>query len=234
VTEVLTETFNTNPGYDNSWSETVGSGGTLDEDTATSGVTGAPARWGAECLHAEGTGGAATYAAKTLGAAESDIFVRFEFILNSHSIAASSAIQICVIWNSAWTSVMAAQILNISGTLYIQYAHNDDGGGLNFTSGAAALSLDTPYVIELKWDVTNDAFEGKLNGAPEVTKPLTSTYPTDPQRFRIGVNTSQSVKMFIGHFAIDDAAYPPAPTAGQPMIKRNSGLWVPRQFGRAA
>ncbi|GAF89481.1 unnamed protein product, partial [marine sediment metagenome] len=153
---VFNETFES-VGYDEYWSEgeTVEDGTILDEDYATSSVTGAPAWWGSKCLRVV-TGGNNAYVQHIFDADFSKAYIRVEVIVDSgSSMAFGNYGDLFRLDNRDQNPIFMVYYQNTlgpdPGTETLQFSIWEDDIEKTFIIANPILK-DTPYRIELKWD----------------------------------------------------------------------------------
>ena len=165
-------------GYDNSeaWTTTTAGSGAIDEDAATPGA-GSPSKWCFQALKSTTTAAAETayiHNDADLGDAAISYF-RIDFVLASHSLANTEENSIFHVANNAWDHLIRANIYNNGGTLELRISsYHDDL--LNSYTALTAISLNTRYRLEIKWDTTNNLWAWRLN---DVDQP-NNTDGTDP------------------------------------------------------
>lgn len=208
-------------GYEESgWSETVGGGATVDEDADTSDVS-SPAGWGSQCLKIVAPENTDAFVAQERSSL-SDSWLRIEVVIASHSISSGNHGLLLIVWDFDYSDVYTLRTVNIGGTLYFQIAVYHDGTENEYTS-LNSISLDTRYRIEVKWDVTNDVWAWRIDGADQpndqdASDPVTSegiltdTHATNLANFRVGgvafgAYSSSAMTSYIDLIAIDGAGW---------------------------
>jgi hypothetical protein len=215
-------------GYEETWSEgeTVSGSGILDEDFATSSVTGAPGDWGTKCLRAFGDGAGAVLVGHDFASSKAVSYFRMEVIVKAFpTIGANFGVERIAFQQDSgsadvWIfSIQRRDSLSPNGFNWI-WSGNDDGGGLNgYADAANDIALDTRYRLECEWDATGNAFEWRIDGTLVDSGVLTSTHPVNIQNnFRVGWQTgAASGEIFIDNVAFDDADWVGAvPSVGSP------------------
>lgn len=157
------ERFETDPGYDEPWSqaESVGGASVLDEDQVTSGVTGAPDRWQDQCLRVETDPGFRTSIEQRFAADIDEAYVAVDFVIDTETLADLDEIGILWARNSGFNSIFNFRIRQESGVLRLRATFWHDDSPNNFTSDDV-IALDTRYTLEVKWDQTNNLWEWRL------------------------------------------------------------------------
>lgn len=206
------EKFETDPGTDESWDSSDGSGGTLDPDTATSGVTGTTGDWGTYCLESTvSSTGTCKYEEDT--ATYTAFYFRTELIINSHSIPDANYSQIFAFASSNWSNYIVVSVLNDGGDVRLRVSANTTGSDQVYTSGV--LSLDTAYRLEFKWDADNDSFEWRIDGETQDTVSLTGSHQADVSYVELGVSaTSYALSTYMDLVAWGDTDWIGAESGG--------------------
>lgn len=216
----MTETFE-GVGYVNAiWSETVGSGSTVDEDEAT--VT-PPSGGGSQTLQT--TKVSPNFNAATVGTLAADqvvSYVTFYVYVNEHGLASTDYVTFFSMWQDGYSDDIATVNLYVdsydSNRLKFVTEINEDGTGVRsvaWPGSGSAVALDTWYKFNIKYDITNDAYEVKVTptGGSEVTVmtgSLTATHPTTGLRLIKLGNTSDSKTwdIYFDNVAVGTTAYP--------------------------
>ena len=162
-------------GYDESgWTESVGSGCTIDEDAATSTVS-SPSGWGSKCLKLIGAAAKTNYAYNQIGNSAVR-YTRIEAIFTDLSNLTSSGAcsYIGFATNNAlsvfcWILRAVHDGTNIKAQILVYY----DGSAVATSSGPT-LEEDTRYRFEVKWD--GGRFDWKVNGISYTGGDLQSGY----------------------------------------------------------
>ncbi len=215
MTRIFDEKFE-GVGYEEaSWSETVGGSSTVDEDKATSGVTGAPANWDVQCLEIDKAGGDNAYT-EQINFVQTDSWFRLDFILTAESLANGGLARFIQVWDNSWAAAFQLFFYQVSGSLKLRMRsfHN---GSSNYYAALTTISLDTFYRVEVKWDITNNVWAWKIDGVAQpndqdVSDPITSegilssTHVTDIDNIRLGGQSGDNAwQGYFDNFAIDDA-----------------------------
>ena len=216
----MTETFE-GTGYANAiWSETVGSGSVVDEDEI--GIT-PPDGGGSQTLQITKVSpnyNAASVA--TLAADQVVSYTTFYVYVNEHGLASTDYIEFISFWQDGYSDDIAAINLYVdsydSDRLKFVCEINEDGTGTRavaWPGSGSSVALDTWYKFNIKYDITNDAYEVKVTpaGGSEVTVmtgSLTDTHPTTGLRLIKLGNTSDSKTwdIYFDNVAVGTTAYP--------------------------
>jgi hypothetical protein len=167
-------------GYEDTWRELIGTGPTINEDKATSGVTGAPADWGDQCCEMVAVAGQNCTAviqragSDGWGFAYPTAYVRFDFILDTDSLGNNESNQIWALSNDVSTKIADATVQRDgSGVLQLSFWIQHDGsGGTRYTMN---ISQDTRYRVECKIDSVADTWEWKVDGTSKNSGSLTGS-----------------------------------------------------------
>lgn len=205
------------PGYDESgWSESVGSGGTCDENETT--VTpGSPSNWGSECLEIV----MADYAVYTYcpiaASDEADTWTRIEIVVASDTQGNGAEDKLAFTWTNAWAFVWWIGLYRSGGSRYFRL-HSWHDGSDNIYQALNAFSYNTRYRIEVKWDSTNNVWAWRIDGVDQPndqdsTSPITSegilssTHPLGYRYICIGSNGDPWIDytFYLDLVAVDDA-----------------------------
>jgi len=216
----MTETFE-GTGYANAiWSETVGSGSAVDEDEI--GIT-PPNGGGSQTLQITKVSpnfNAASVA--TLAADQVISYTTFYVYINEHGLASTDYIEFISFWQDGYSDDIATINLYVdsydSNRLKFVCEINEDGTGTRsvaWPGSGSSVALDTWYKFNIKYDITNDAYEVKVTpaGGSEVTVmtgSLTDTHPTTGLRLIKLGNTSDSKTwdIYFDNVAVGTTAYP--------------------------
>ncbi len=166
------------------WSKDTGAGSTVDEDKATSGITGAPDGWEDQCLELTisgfDNGNIYRYFETDTGLA----YYRFEFIILPRTN--SSGDEFPLLWLEGFEGI-TWELFGISiiddGTNYsIEMDMGFDPGGNTYFLNAVE---DTRYLVEVYYDWTDDMWEWKVDGVSVASGTFFDSSPV-PQITYIG------------------------------------------------
>ena len=210
-------------GYTETWDggEDVGGGNVLDEDFAVSSVTGSTALWDTLCLKSsnDGTGSAAALV-EHAGFSLNDSWARYEI---NYPVVPSSGQTIIEAYDVGSSLILYQLTLLNSGVLRLIAYH--DGTSNNHDS-LAALSVDTEYRVEVKWDSGNNVYAWRIGDVDQPNNvdssdpissegTLTSTHATTLERLRVGLQVSnRNTLVYFDNIAIDDADWVGAEPSG--------------------
>ena len=212
-------------GYEETWNfgETVTAGNTLDEDQATSGVTGAPANWGAQCLKAEAiAGGTAAYIyhSEDFGGT---LYFRVAVIVSAETLANDETFAVASYFDSTFVGGVFLQLNQDSnGDLeWLMVIYTDSTSGFQVFGSFELISLDTPYVLEFMVDESAGAageWDWWIDGVrqandQDATDPVTTPgnlgagflRPTELLEGIVASVGSGTNTIYIDNIAMDDA-----------------------------
>lgn len=152
-------------GYEETWSlgETVGAGSTLDEDAAP--PAGVPASWGAQSLQAVIAAGEQCYVAHSFADGDPK-YLRVEFMVTQEGLTADGQVFYLLYCLHALTNVVVTVAAGqVAGVLTLILQDDRDGDGAMVTAYSEALSLNTVYRLEVRWDLANTTVAWRLNGS---------------------------------------------------------------------
>ena len=214
------EKFETDPGYDETWSDgEIETGtGVIDEDYPTSSVTGAPAWWDDLCLRLVGDdAGSARVRHVLTGGSHPIGYFRLEFILKSHQLSGAGDMVFAEGHYESPDNFFKFMIGDNSGTpeLGARLEHDDLPNDT-----WQDIAYDTMYRIELYWDVTNDLWSYKVDGDVKASGALTGGAENRSGWYRIAIGddggeTDADYEMFIDNVALSTVDWVGGP-AGNP------------------
>ena len=192
-------------GYEESWTESVAAGCTIDEDADTADVSN-PANWESQCCKIINAGSNAAFAYSQIGDGAIR-YTRIEVIftdlasINDHGdkchFAGSTSNGL-----DAWAWALAAA--NQSGTKKIRFEAYEDGT-VSVCYSNNVIAEDTLYRIEVKWDSIANTWEWKINGVSQDSGSLTAGH-TEMGAILLGCTLSTHFPMthYCDLIAIDD------------------------------
>jgi len=195
--DILNETFE-GTGYSvPTWSETVGSGCTINEDYDATTVTGAPANWLTQCLQIQSATLVANNTLKYLGSQYPITYTRVEIIFSAWSVASGPWLkQILFTGDTTGNQVWTLSLQKDASNNYHFYTIHYTGGTDVADASAVNLALNTLYRVEVKYDVTNSAWDWKINGVSEGAAAMTAAMRAGLQAFRLGTVTTSEVATY--------------------------------------
>lgn len=201
-------------GYQNTWSETIGSGSVVDEDSTA--VT-PPTGGGSQILNIQKV--SPNYNAKTrfdMGSEQSITYSRFYVYITSEGLSNSQFHYLFRTYNGSSQNVTNLRLnQNASGELRFQYDYWNNGGTSlsanypNVALGAGSISLNTWYKIELKYDATNSSVEFRVNGSTVGSAgTLTGSLRNPPRYIDLGNDSfSYTLNAYYDRVAVDSTIY---------------------------
>jgi len=179
MSRIFDEKFEATGFDETGWSETVGSGSTVDEDYAVSNVDPEPSGWQTKGLRCLSTTVKFAYIANSQDLGTNKFFFRTEFVIVSEDLANTE--QRRIIQLRANGSVAFRAILEqVSGDLVLAFEIHEAGLGGSSTdlTDTTVLSLDTRYRLEMKWDIDADTWDILLDGSSIFSGTLTGNSAT--------------------------------------------------------
>ena len=152
-------------GYEETWSEgeTVGGSSSLNEDATP--PTGSDASWGSQCLTATTASAEVAFVQSIAEFPDNDKFyLRYEIILTTIGIGDTQFFYTFLLNHADTDNIATVIVYNSGGTILFLGYDNRDGAGLANTWNSA-VTTDTLYRVELKWDLSDDTIEWRLDGS---------------------------------------------------------------------
>jgi len=209
--DILQESFE-GTGYENSWTEVVGSntGVLVDEDNTESTITGG----GSQILKTvsaivpTATSTASRAYTTFTAPVKQAIYADFWVYLDSHSITASSAQAVAILQDStsAANTCITLSAYNNAGTLKFFVTTFNNNALANFTS-SVTWELDTWYHAQLKYDITNMTYAVNINGSEITSGALTGTVRANVKRLRFGANATTTYTAFYDLVNLDSGEF---------------------------
>jgi len=180
MARLIDENFEGN-GYEESWTETVSIGNTLDEDSAIPGTP--PVGSNSQCLKAIFTSGATyAYAARIIGN-NNIVYIRGYIYLSEEGLNDNQLIQNLVLSDSSSLVCGRIDIAQIAGVLQIRFSYYSAGAVQS--TAFVNFSLNTWYRIEFQYDITNLLWEWRIDGITKNSGSLSAATRT-PNGLLIG------------------------------------------------
>lgn len=232
-------------GYQETWSlgETISGISILDEDYATSSVTGAPSDWDSQCLRCNMDNNDACYVRHNFASSQTISYARVELIWGSFpdglaqfhvhtlfGIEDSSG-------NPVWRIYIQERGTSSDGPYRIQFRDFRDGTENANHSSDYTFSLNTRHRIEVKWDGSANEFEFRFDGVTTYSGTIT-TGPTDIQQdFRLGLGALAGApgncEIFYDNIAFSDTDWLGAEDVGEGGSFPEHSAIVETQFSSA-
>ena len=151
-------------GYEETWSdgETVGGSSSLDEDATPH--ASAPASWGSQSLQASTAAGETAYVGNTGLPDHNKFYFRAEIIYDTQGISNGEIVYPVFFLHNATDNMLLLAIFNSSGTLVFIVIDSRDGS-FSQRENTGAISVDTLYRFEYKWDLSDNTVEWRINGS---------------------------------------------------------------------
>jgi hypothetical protein len=170
-------------GYEETWVETVGGSSTVDEDdTSTPGTPLAGS--GSHCLKCEVTSTDTDAKTRnTLSGNEDIVYASVDFYATAEDFDEGEGCYILLIGDALAANVCDIQWYQSSGLKFrLQYY---SGGSINSTAGVA-MSLNTWYRLEFRYDITNTAWSWYIDESLQDSGVLAAAMRT-PRFMTIGI-----------------------------------------------
>lgn len=223
------ETYEANPGYDQAWDNTTEDGSsTLDEDYATSSLTGgAPDGWGDDCLQIfTHTDSDRCYNYETL-TTQTTIYVRVEVFTASAltEIALNKATNFYYHTDASNARSVKVEIKReAGGDSRFQFTYfNTSNAASNFLSDNT-LSANTAYRVEFYMNTTTDAYEWLVDGVSQDSG-TDATGLRDFRRMHIGNATGnqEACTLYVDNVDANNSTWVegPAGSGSIPKIQRH-------------
>jgi hypothetical protein len=172
-------------GYEEAWTENIGTNCILNEDYSPIPGT-PPVDFGSQCLQSvSNSTGYEARADFVYGSQQSKTFTTFYVYVGAESLGSNDNKNIGALIDSGGNSAIDFRLFQGSaGNLKFRFRLYNDGLSTNYNS--TAISLNTWYKIEIKYDDTGDTWGWKVNGTTQNSGTLTGTHRTGIQQWRIG------------------------------------------------
>jgi len=204
---IISESFE-GGGYEEAWSENIGANCDLDEDSAIPGTP--PVDFGSECLKSvsDDTG----YKARAdldHGIEQPRTFTTFYCYVEAESLDGDEEKNIGVFVDNAGNTVAIFRLFeSTEGDLKFRVRRYNNGGFANYDSGA--ISLNTWYKVQFKYDDTENTWQWRVDGALQGSGDLTGTHRTGIREWRLGfwqANQLETGTIYIDKFSVSTGAY---------------------------
>lgn len=187
---LLTETFDTTPGYDNTWSETVGTGTTVDEDGDPADIS-TPTGFSGEALHTERDGDDTdnAYTRTDLGEDKTDTSTEFYIYIESAAFLANGeSVLLGYAEDSSNADSWQIRLGNSSGQYRINWYANLNGGAPD-AIGYTNIDTLTSYKLTLNYDTdaADSSFSFSVNDGEVFNGTLSAGCPAGVQYLTLGI-----------------------------------------------
>jgi hypothetical protein len=207
---IISESFE-GAGYEENWSESIGDNCVLDEDSAIPGTP--PVVFGSQCL--KSVSDATGYKARAdmdLGFSfeQPRTFTTFFCYVEAESLEADEQKNIGVFLDNGGNTVAILRLFEDSGgDLRFRLRQYNNGSFTNYDSGA--ISLDTWYKIQFKYDDSENGWEWRLDGtAQDGSGDLTGTHRTGIREWRLGfwlASQAETGTIYFDKFNVSTGTY---------------------------
>lgn len=231
---VVEETFEGTGYVSAGWAETVEAGCMCDEDFSQ--PLGGPR--GTVCLRSvvQTPTYNDAYARLTLGANQNTAYVRFYFYLLSEGATTNQLCNVVTVRDTSNNFVAGVQFIDDSVTGKSLRFGAYRGSAVNYT-GTKAISVQTWYRVEFKYDLSTNTYEWRVDGSTEAGGSLTPATRT-PRKLDVGVNGSTAtagVEVVIDEVVWDNATWPGEAVARNvavwPTQMWSDSMWNPNMWG---
>jgi hypothetical protein len=212
-------------GYQNTWTESVGAGCTINEDAASSDV-GSPTDWGSQCLKLITAVGVPNYTYSLLGDGAIR-YTRVEIVITARTLDDGTGRLIAVGMNNAGSTYCWRLFIARSGASYLFAVIAFLDGTTQSLYWGSAYSLNTKYRLEIRWDKTNNVFDWKVDGTSQGSQSLVAGSVQMGLICAGGDDNpgNNSATFYEDLIAVDNADWVGAEvSAGQPLVKRFAGV----------
>ena len=184
TTTIISESFE-GADYEEAWTENIGTGCTLDEDYSPIPGT-PPVDFGSQCLQSvSASSGYKARADLAYSSEQANTHTTFYVYVESEDLANSEFKNIGAWLDGSGNSVAVLRLFQgSSGNLRIRLRFYNNSGYGNYDS--AAISLDTWYKVEFRYDYTNSTWEYKIDGTTKGSGSLTGAHRTGVKQWRLG------------------------------------------------
>lgn len=205
--DILFESFEA-AGYDNAgWSENVGSGSVVDEDS----TAGTPVD-GSKTLKIQKV--SPNYNAQTqwtAGSSKPISYTQIYFKVTAEGLANGTFVIIArgreaTTYNDAWQILFKQRADD--GLLYFRYQVWNNGG-YTFAESPSAISLNTWYLLEVYYDRTNNLYECRQDGSTIMSGSLSGSLFGNIQYWGLGsVGDSYTLTAYYDKVGISSTGWP--------------------------
>jgi hypothetical protein len=236
---IIDETFQTNPGYDETWEgpDEV-QDGVANEDYTSSNLTGGtPSNFGTLCFFGDvsAADGYARFYDTSTSWGDPQYWQLVIFAEDISSISSGEAVTIVRTYTSTWGDCFSLNIYNDAGTYKFQLI------GVDETELSSAISTQTSYVVDIEYDNGNNALNWKLDNVAQNNVTFTTDATVDIAYVGVAY-TEDACEIALGHLKIDDTDYVTYPGNGGGVVPQaaayyrrmrdykqdeTSGLWLP-------
>jgi hypothetical protein len=205
------------PSWDETgWTKTTGGSSTTDEAFATSGVTGAPSDWLAQCLQCLAAASENSYAQNDFASDVAIAWWSFEFIIGAEGLGDGNSKVIARYRDSADNDLIIVRIKQVAGSLYLEFDVYHDASS-NLYTWSQPLSTAVPYIVELLWDQTNNLYSVRAADARDYVTPAAvssgaltgSAAAWNFRKIRIGLESStETATVYYDRIRLSVSSFP--------------------------
>jgi hypothetical protein len=200
-------------GYDETWTETVDAGNTLDPDSAVPGIT-PPADAGTECLQSiSAVANYQAFAQLDYGVEQPKTFMRLYIYIETEDLVNGDTKNITNIRDGSNANAIILQLnQNNSGVLRFNFRLYNNGA---WNNNYYDISLNTWYRVDIKYDDTNNTWEWKFSDVDgtllhQVNGTLTGVHRTGIKKWRLGFQTTSQAltgTIYYDLFSVNTISY---------------------------
>lgn len=194
-------------GYEESWTEAIGTGCTVDQDSAGPGTL--PPNGGSQCLQIIAASGQVAYTYRDLTTAPGIAYVRCYIYVDTHNIGTNGNLDHILAFGTSapgsQNNSLGVKLLTSGTQLQLQPNYHIAAGWQNMT--AANISVDTWHCVEVRIDVTNSVVAWRLDGA-DISSHSSVTLDRGGARYSIlgpPYGMTPTATIYYDLFTIDDA-----------------------------
>jgi len=162
--DLLSESFEKAVGYDNTWSETLGSGSVCDEDSTE---VAPPAGGGVQVLKVQKVSpNFAAWTRTSLGADKAIAYVSGYVNITAHGLTADSQyMRLISSQDSAYDNSMCCYLQQVGTYIKFRCQVRENGAytAIDYPTGNASINLSQWYKIRLKYDITNHLYDFQVD-----------------------------------------------------------------------
>jgi hypothetical protein len=204
VARLIDESFE-GTGYEESWTESVGTGDTVNEDS--SGPGSLPSGAGTQCLRMTYGGSGGSQVARDLSSSRTTSYTRAYVYVTSVNVTLGSSINILTMQAGAGTRTATIEIINDAGILKFR-AGIHTSAGWNYLTAASGFSLSTWYRLELKLDNSGGGSHEFLIDGSSIATLSGNLDRGAPSIWTIGDTIYSNARdMYFDLVAVDDATW---------------------------
>jgi hypothetical protein len=149
-------------GYENAgWSETAGTGCTVDEDAAIPGS--APPNAGSQCLRCNSASTGFDARINRSISSKTTVYLRFYMYIASEGLGDGDFARLFFGWENGYANdAFQLYVTQVAGALKLQFVYYDGGGQY---PAQADLATTTWHCVEVEFDIAGDSWELRVDDA---------------------------------------------------------------------